>query len=207
MPTFRESWKYAWSVLSFRQQLWTTIPVLLLSLASLRIFLDLVEGRPGFAFYDPLLALFEPKDLTWVTFSLVYGGIVLAVLALSFHPWKLLLTMQAYIVMILLRIICVYFLPLEPPKLMIPLRDPVVHFLGSEGVLTKDLFFSGHVATMVVLALGIPGRDLRVGYFAGALAVGVCVILQHVHYTVDVLVAPCAAYTAYGIVSMFAPRT
>jgi len=57
--------------------------------------------------------------------------------------------------------------PLEPPPGQIPLADPLVA-LGTGVTLQKDLFFSGHVATLVLCGLVLPGRAWRVAAFAAA---------------------------------------
>jgi hypothetical protein len=41
---------------------------------------------------------------------------------------------------------------------------------------------------------------MRVAYACATVLVGLCVVLQHVHYTVDVVAAPFFAYGAYSIV-------
>jgi hypothetical protein len=89
---------------------------------------------------------------------------------------------------------------------MIPLSDPVVEFFGSSGAtLTRDLFFSGHTATLVLLGLGMPVRIFSFALFVLAGGVALCVLWQHVHYTIDILVAPLAAYGAFRVSLVVAP--
>jgi hypothetical protein len=84
---------------------------------------------------------------------------------------------------------------------MIALRDPFVDFVVGDGsVLTRDLFFSGHTSTMFLLFLTATARPLRLLFIAGTMLVGACVLLQHVHYTIDVFAAPFFAYGSYRIV-------
>jgi len=57
-------------------------------------------------------------------------------------------------------------------------------------MITKDLFFSGHTATLIVGGICMTeSRDKVIAFFAAAL-IGVLLLLQHVHYTADVLAAP-----------------
>jgi membrane-associated phospholipid phosphatase len=93
-----------------------------------------------------------------------------------------------------------YLAPLEPPPGIIELRDPFVEFFGGGRTLTRDLFFSGHTSTLFLLFLLIPGKALRAAFASATLLVGLCVVLQHVHYTVDVIAAPFFAYGAFSIV-------
>lgn len=163
-------------------------------------FLTRIEQRQGVAFLDPLHVLFAPVDLTWVTFSMVYGAVLGAGIVLLREPLALLWAMQAYTMHALLRMMMMWALPLDPPVTMIPLIDPVVSAVTSGGApLTRDLFYSGHVGTLVVLSMVVPQRWARRALAILTTLVGIAVILQHVHYTVDVLVAPFVATIAARI--------
>jgi hypothetical protein len=166
------------------------------ALAALARFLEWNETRRGAVLADPVLALLSPGDLTWLTFSLVYLGIALGVGRLAREPHALLLALQAYAVMVVLRIVAMWATPLQPPPGMLPLHDPLVRLFGPSKLLTKDLFFSGHTSTLFLLALTVPGRRWKAFFFASAAAVATAVLVQHVHYTVDVLAAPFFAYAS-----------
>jgi len=100
---------------------------------------------------------------------------------------------------------CMWSLPLDPPPTnppptMITLADPFVEtFTPGSAALTRDLFFSGHTSILVMMALIVRTRRLRIVFGALATVMAVAVTLQHVHYTVDVLVAPMAAWLAVTI--------
>jgi hypothetical protein len=101
--------------------------------------------------------------------------------------------------MALFRIAAMWATPLEAPPGMIPLHDPLVRFLGPAKLLSKDLFFSGHTSTLVLLALTVPGRAWCAAFLAASVAVGFSVLVQHVHYTIDVFAAPFFAYASVGL--------
>jgi hypothetical protein len=204
--TIANSWRHALSDRSFSRLFILTLIVLPAALFFYRSFLDFVETRDGVVLPDPLLAVLPAVDLTWLTFSLVYGGLITALTALVRHPANLLRALQAYVVLIALRVVCMFVVPLNPPPEAIPLTDPVVEFFGASGnILTKDLFFSGHTATMVLLGCALPYRWLRYVFYLGAAAVALCVLYQHVHYTVDVIVAPFVATGAWKIAGFDGP--
>jgi hypothetical protein len=165
----------------------------------MRLFLGYVETRAGIVLPDPVLSLLSPHDFRWITFSLIYSGILLGIISLSFYPFALLLTVRAYILMILLRIVCMFLLPLDPPRDMIPLVDPFVQWPGVYQTFTRDLFFSGHTATIVLLAFTAQWKDMKIIFACTAFLVAMLLLLQHVHYTIDVVAAPCFAFVAYGI--------
>jgi membrane-anchored protein YejM (alkaline phosphatase superfamily) len=114
----------------------------------------------------------------------------------------LLLALQGYLVMVVIRTAAMYLLPLDPPPLLIPLKDPFVQYFGSGEVPTKDLFFSGHTATLFLLFLTVHGRYVKSLFLLSTIGVAVCVVLQHVHYTIDVFSAPFFSYAAYRIVAV-----
>ena len=148
-----------------------------------------------------MLDVIPPRDVTWVTFGLIYAGILTGVFALLPQPRRLMLGLQSYVLMMLMRIAVMVVTPLEAPPGMIVLRDPLVQVFGTGQPLTRDLFFSGHTSTMCLLALVAPGPRTRAFFLVCTVVVGSCVLWQHVHYTVDVLVAPLFAFGSYAIVS------
>lgn len=177
-----------------------TLLFLIAVLSILARFLLFVEERSGVVLNDPLLALIPPQDLTWVIFLLIYGGLAAALTFLSKNPNHLVAALQTYIVMVVFRIIAMYLVPLEPPEGIIPLRDPLVEIFGTGQLLNKDLFFSGHTATMFIFFLTSEHRILRILFLSAAAFIAVLVIIQHVHYTIDVLAAPFFTYCSYSIV-------
>jgi hypothetical protein len=84
-----------------------------------------------------------------------------------------------------------YSLTLEPPTSMILLVDPVTASLVyPDSNFAKDLFFSGHVSTMMVLVLVEQNRLARSLKMVGTSIVGLLLAWQQVHYTLDLVVAP-----------------
>ena len=176
-----------------------TALLLPVALRSLAMFLNWVEDRPGVVLADPVLRLFQPHDVTWLTFSIIYVGLFAGIFLLLRYPRSLLLAVQTYICMVIARIGAMYLIPLDPPAGAIPLQDPFVQILGTGQLLTKDLFFSGHTSTLFLIGLSMPKKGLRVAYYVAAAAVAFCVLFQHDHYSVDVIAAPFFTYTAYRI--------
>jgi len=163
-------------------------------------FLLFIEEREAVVMFDPFLNLFNPIDLTWTTFALIYFSVIAAIISLINKPAYLFVALQSYGVMLLFRMLVMYLSPLEAPEKIIPLHDPFVQMFGTGDILTKDLFFSGHTATMFVLFLAVKNKILKVIFLITTILVGLAVILQHVHYTVDVVAAPFFSYASYKIV-------
>ena len=190
----------AWKIFLIRKrnkkELFYTLMLLAIILLSFTRFLNYVELRAGFTFVDPLLILFTPIDLTWIIFGLIYIGLITAIVFFIKDPHMLLIAFQSYTVLVLFRTAAMYLLPLNPPPDMIPLNDPFVQIFGSGEILTKDLFFSGHTATLFLLFLVANTRTLKFIFLAFAAIIGISVLLQHVHYSIDVFTAPFFSYTS-----------
>jgi membrane-associated phospholipid phosphatase len=92
-----------------------------------------------------------------------------------------------------------YTLPLEAPLTMIALKDPFIEFFGNGQTLTKDLFFSGHTATSFLLFLAMKNKYIKPIFLAISISMAIFVLMQHVHYTVDVIAAPFFSYGSYMI--------
>ena len=176
-----------------------TIILLGVTLFTLARFLDYVELRQGVVLPDPLLRLFQPVNLTWLTFGLIYLSLILALFLLAKNPIRLMFAIQVYILFIIVRILAMFLVPLNPPQYMIRLNDPFVQFFGTGKLLTKDLFFSGHTATLFILFLVTQNKYFKYFFLAATVIVGISVLIQHVHYSIDVFAAPFFTYVCYRI--------
>jgi membrane-associated phospholipid phosphatase len=182
-----------------RIELIITILLLAVILFIFPNFLAFVEERQGVILADPILKLFNPIDLTWLTFGLIYISLIVAIISFATKPEILLLALQSYSLLVIFRIVVMYSAPLDAPEKLILLNDPFVQFFGSGDVLTKDLFFSGHTATLFLLFLVSDEKQLKIIFLLCTVIVGIAVLLQHVHYTIDVFTAPFFAYSSYKI--------
>ena len=199
MPKFVDNWRGAWRNRFFRDQLLFSLIGLLLALVLMRLFLAYVESRSGIGLPDPLLSLFAPVELKWITYSFIYSAIILGLVSLAPHPFSLLLVVRATFVLVLLRITFLFLLPLDPPPGCIPIVDPFIRIPAISPTTSRDLFFSWHIALIALFALSARFRDMKIIFSSAALVVSILFLLQHAHYTIDVVAAPCFAYVAHGV--------
>jgi hypothetical protein len=186
------SWKEAFASSLFVRQFAFASVSLLLALLSLPYFFHEVIGpKPGRHLNDPVLQLFTPRDLSWPVFLIIYVSFFLVISNVVRKPLTLLFGLQCYLVMTIMRMASMYIFTLEPPGGMVLLRDPIIDyfFYGGE-TFTKDLFFSGHVSILFLLAIIEDRKRIKVIVFAGGILVGIMMLIQRAHYTVDVLAAP-----------------
>ncbi len=192
------AWRSAWREPSFRWALLSAAVAAFPIALGLPVFFDHIGAKPGIHPPDPLLAAIGPLDVTWLTFTVLYGGIVLAVVLAARDPYLIVRGLHAYALLQLLRVFAMEFCTFEPPPDIIPLIDPITASFYPGGVpFLKDLFFSGHTATLALMVFISRGERLRVAMVVATIAVGALVLVQHVHWTVDVLAAPVFVWLAW----------
>jgi hypothetical protein len=195
-----ERWPAQWKRPAFRWRLGIVLGLLLTLLPILPGFYHWVQSRPGRLLPDWLLAQLPVRDVALPTFTAIYGSIVLALIYLLPRPLRLLHALWAYFFLQLLRIITLTLLPLDPPQELIVLHDPVTEALfhaSTHAPIVRDLFFSNHTATMVLLVLVVHHSRLRLLLALATTAVALLVLVQRAHYSYDVLAAPLFAGLAY----------
>lgn len=199
MPRFVGAWTAAWRVHAFKKEAVYSIVTLIVALVAMGGFLLQNEARVGVVFADPILGLFPPVDVHWIVYSIIYSAALFGLVSLSMYPFALLLTVRALIVLIVLHIACLFLLPLDPPTGIIPLSDPFLLFLGIRVTNVRELFFAWPAGMLALLAITAQWKDLKVIFSVAAAVVSVLLLVQHAHYTIDVVAAPVFAYAAAGI--------
>jgi len=160
-------------------------------------FLTYNETRLGWVFDDPLLRMFRPRSVSAVTMTLTHASFVTGWVVAALRPQRFVRFVQCYTLMILVRAGCLLLVPLEPPPSYLELSDPIIQaviYAGRQN--TKDLFFSGHTATIALFGFVFDDLRVRWAFFAAAALVGGLLLAQHAHFTVDVLAAPLGAWVA-----------
>jgi len=164
-------------------------------------FHSVIGPKPGLQLQDPILNLFTPQDFSVLIFTLIYLSLFIVLWGLINKPYGIALGLGSYLVVTIVRTITMYVFTLEPPTGIIVLQDPFIDRVAYGGnVFTKDLFFSGHVATLTLLGLVEERPWAKKSVLCSTLIVGVLIIIQRVHYTIDVVAAP---FITYGIVKLF----
>ncbi|MCF7816192.1 MAG: sphingomyelin synthase family protein [Candidatus Pacebacteria bacterium] len=141
---------------------------------------------------DLILSSFKRIDTSIIhgTLSIFIEFLTLSILILK--PRYFLFAFKSLAVLVVTRIIFINLTNLGIPSESVPIKS----FYTFGG----DLFFSGHVAFMFLLAL-IFWKEigLRWFYIVLTLTISVGVLLGHYHYSIDVFAAPFIAYGIYSI--------
>lgn len=200
MTTLKANWKESWSDSKFKTQFVVTFALLSILLVSLSYFFAYIEARSSHVVNDVVLNLVDPVDVSLFTFLIIYAAAIYTIIVVIRQPKLFLTAVQAYALMLFIRLFTLYFVPLEAPQGIIPLHDPFIEqFFYGQTRITKDLFFSGHVATVTLLFLVNPNERLRWMYVTVIILVSILIMWQRVHYSFDVFAAPVFTWVAWKI--------
>ena len=93
--------------------------------------------------------------------------------------------------------ISITLVALEPPIGLIKLVDPLTGVFYGEATITKDLFFSGHIATVTLIFLCLEKRNDKIIAFLAVIATAILLVIQHIHYTIDIVASPIITYACF----------
>lgn len=163
-------------------------------------FFRSIETRNGPVLNDWVLAHLPAYDVSVLIFAIIWGmGLLMAVRAF-YKPSICTTYIWTLILICITRFISLSFVQLDPPVGLIPLVDPLTSYFYGHAAITKDLFFSGHTSTMVLIYLNLDKKTDKIIAFIAALVVMFLLLIQHIHYTMDVLAAPVIVYGLFRFV-------
>lgn len=187
-------WKSNLQSSDYRKKLITGLILISFILLSLPFFYQAIEKRNGISFNDYLLAWLPAYDLSLFIFVVIWSMALLTFSRFRQDPSIFLTFLWGFILINLSRFITIGLLPLNAPADLIPIHDPISnHFYGPKFI-TKDLFFSGHTAAMFLMFLCLKKKTDKILALIATIIIGIAVLLQHVHYTLDVVMAPVITY-------------
>ncbi len=187
-------WKSNWQSSDYRKKLITGLILISFILLSLPFFFQAIEKRNGISFNDYLLSWLPAYDLSIYIFTVIWSMTLLTFSRFKQDPNIFLTFLWGFILINLSRFVSIGLIPLNAPADLIPIHDPISnHFYGPKFI-TKDLFFSGHTAAMFLMFLCLKKRTDKILALIATIIIGIAVLLQHVHYTMDVVMAPIITY-------------
>jgi hypothetical protein len=192
-------WSLAWQNPSFKKKLITGCVLSLSVLAVLPFFFQHIEQRHGYMLHDVVLARLKPRDVSIAIFAMLWSMAILFVVRSVQNPYVFITFAHAFWILTITRIITISIVALDPPPGLIPLIDPISNSFYGKSFITRDLFFSGHTAAVCLFFFCFQRKIDRLIALFCTLAVGFLVLVQHVHYTIDVIVAPFFTAICYMI--------
>jgi PAP2 superfamily C-terminal len=165
-----------------------------------KTYLVIYEVIPGVRLDDFLLKNIKSVDLSIYVFVILYTVVFYNYLFLFAYPRLLVCFFIFYSTALLIRFTLLSFIHLEAPDFLRYLSDPLLDSITYNGVkITKDLFFSGHMVTIFCCYFAMPNRRIKYIFLACSISLAILLIIQHVHYTIDLLGAYIAVFILYRI--------
>jgi hypothetical protein len=198
-PSLKDNWTATWNSLNKRYQMITGTVIVFGIISSLQFFFAHIQERKGAVLNDWLLALIPAHDVSVLIFGLIWGMGLLILIRAIYNPSIYITFCWTFIFIYVVRFFTLSVVALDPPPGLVPLLDPLSSFFYANAPITKDLFFSGHTSTMVLIYLCLEKRTDKIIALIAAFAVACLLLVQHIHYTIDVLAAPVVVYGCYRL--------
>lgn len=191
------SWKELFKNKKLLVKLLAGLILMLALLPLLPIFFNYIELRNGFVLNDVVLVNLPAKDVSIPIFSIIWAMALLTLIRGIQQPSIFLVFLWSYFFLTASRVITISLVPFNPPVQLIPLVDPLSNIFYGGKFLTKDLFYSGHTGTQFLMLLCLQRKTDKILALVSTMLISILVLIQHVHYTIDVMAAPFLTYICY----------
>lgn len=198
-PSLKDNWTVFWSSRNKRYQMIIGTLIISAIIFSLQFFFAYIQKREGVVLNDWLLARIPPHNVSLLIFALIWGMALLILIRAINNPYIYITYCWTLIFVYSVRFVTLSLVALDPPPGMVPLVDPLSSVFYGNVSITKDLFFSGHTTTMFLIFLCLEKRTDKTIALIAAFAVAYLLLVQHIHYTIDVLAAPIVVYPCYRL--------
>jgi hypothetical protein len=193
------NWKKAWQSPRFRKKTVVGFAFLILIFSFFPWFFQSIEKRQGRVLNDWLLNRIPAQNVSVPIFILIWSSTFLTMIRCIQNPRIFIRLLWTYVFLCLSRIITISLVPLDPPPGLLPLKDRLANVFYGPTFITRDLFYSGHTASVFILFLCLEKKVDKGFTLGSSILLGALLLLQHVHYTVDVVAAPLFSYAVYWL--------
>jgi len=191
------TWRKAWQQPAFRARLITGILIMIIIGMVMPYFFEHIEKREGIELQDWVLHRIPATNVSVYISLAMWSAIILGVFRAFRQPLLLQLFLWSFILLTIIRLVTISLVALNPPHGIIPITDPMANAFYGPHFISKDLFFSGHTSIVFLLFLCFEKKADKALALVAAVIVGTLVMVQHIHYTVDVLFAPVFTLLCY----------
>jgi hypothetical protein len=200
--SIREAWGVAWKESSFRLSFLLAMLTFSVFPWKAATYFQWIQQREGIILNDFILEFIPPKNVSYPIFSIIYCTVIYLIVRLLATPKTFVWFAWAFNLETIFRFVTIYLVALNPPVGIVDLHDPVatLFIYGENMLITKDLFFSGHTATMVFACYFLPLKKEKIIAIIMTVILVVLLLIQHVHYTIDIIMAPLFTLLAIRII-------
>lgn len=195
--SYKARWAYALQQKKFKQLTFLGIFFLIIILLLFPYFFTFIEQREGKTINDIVLNYFTPINVSGCIFGIIWLMAFITIIRCIQQPAIFLQFLWGFILLSISRVITIIAVPLNAPNQLIVLIDPISNYFYGKTFITKDLFYSGHTATLFLMCLCLKNKWDKFLTLLSTIIIGILVLVQHVHYTIDVVAAPFFTYFIY----------
>jgi PAP2 superfamily C-terminal len=199
MTNQKNNWHIAWQQPVFKKKMIAGFLLLVFVLSALPFFFQAIEKRNGIVLNDWLLTRLPSYNVSVLIFILIWGVTLLGIMRSIQEPAICIILVWSYVLVCISRMVLIWLFPLNPPVHLIPLIDPLSNTFYGKNFITKDLFYSGHTASLFLFFLCFKKRNDKIIALQCTIAVAFLLLIQHVHYSIDILFAPVFTFTCYRL--------
>lgn len=199
--TIFSRWKEAILNSQYSLKLIITIVIFIVGAMQFPTYFSHIQKRNGQMLNDFVLDFLPVHDVSTPIFTIIYGLLIYMLCRVLTKPNLFLLFGLTFVIETVFRMTTIYLFPLDAPVNLVFLHDTFAELLiyGNAEPITKDLFFSGHTSTMVMIWLFVQTPTEKTFAGIATFILATLLLIQHVHYTVDVLGAFFFTYLSYLI--------
>lgn len=195
--SYKQKWLEEWKLSAFRKRLVAVLTTLLLVIVINPLFFSHIQQRNGVELNDWLLNFIPQYDVSIPVFCILWGMVLLALWRAAQDPRFMMIFGWTYLLLDVSRFISISLVPLNLPKGLIYLHDPIIKIFYGNQLITKDLFYSGHTATVFLIFLCLKNKYDKAFALFATITISILLLVQHIHYTIDVVAAPFFTYLLY----------
>ncbi|MGP8215870.1 MAG: phosphatase PAP2-related protein [Bacteroidia bacterium] len=196
----KNNWLSAWNNRAFMVNFISGIVLLAICMIVTSYFFNYIQDiKSGIVLNDWVLQKLPSIDVSTAIVALMGSAALLFSLRGIAYPNVAITLLFAMIIHLILRMITIYITGFFPPPGLIVLKDPMGSMLYQYRFITRDLFYSGHTAVLFLLYFCTFKKPDKYYMLFTAICVGCLLLVQHVHYTVDVACAPLFAFSSYWL--------
>lgn len=191
------TWSNAWTSYAYKTKILIAFFLFAIVLLYYPGFFAFIQKRPGTLLADPVLNILPSLDVSVLLFFLIYLTVGFGLFRALQSPALFLLFIWSCLFLSVARMITITLVPLEAPDGLVPLRDPILAPFYHHSQITKDLFFSGHTSSVFLIYLILRKKREKMFTLFATVSVGILLLIQHIHYTIDVVIAPLFVYIIF----------
>jgi hypothetical protein len=196
----RQNWQDAWKNKAFRQNFIVGLILLAAAMALTSFFFNYIEARKnGILLNDWVLQRLPAIDVSFFIVTIMGSALFLFSIRGIANPNILITFLFAIVLQLVTRMITISITEFFPPHGLIVLKDPMGSLLYQSRFVTRDLFYSGHTAIICLLYFCSVNKRDKYYILLAAISVGTLLLIQHVHYTIDVVFAPLFAFGGFWL--------